>query len=133
MDDLNLSTCPSPTLKLGLQLLFSLALLACWICALSWLYKVMLSLILLATWPRTVRLVCEPVNLRYTRARGWQMQSSGGGYQVVSILPSTVVFPGLIVLHYCGSDQIMQSNLIARDTVTPDVYRHLVVALKTAH
>lgn len=131
--DLAVTTRASDFVRLGTCAMHGLALLAVWFSALPWWLCGLLTVGLWFALRKTLTLVGAPVNLRYTRGQGWQIGDSLGAYQTLTLLPTTVVFPGMIVMHCSLPDRSMRSLIICRDSVSPVEYRHLVIALKVAH
>lgn len=73
--------------------------------------------------------------LRYSTAFGWEIANSENGFQLIEILPTTVLSPYLVFLHYKinSNNQKKQKNLyvlIAKDTLSNDDFRKLRVELR---
>jgi len=73
--------------------------------------------------------------LRYSTAFGWEVSNSENEFQLIEILPTTVLSPYLVFLHYKinNSNIKKQKNkyvLITKDTLSNDGFRKLRVELR---
>ncbi|MEE9336820.1 MAG: protein YgfX [Methylococcaceae bacterium] len=73
--------------------------------------------------------------LRYSTALGWEMTNSENEFQLIEILPTTVLSPYLVFLHYKinNNNYTKQKKLyvlIAKDTLSNDDFRKLRVELR---
>lgn len=144
------------------RVLYGLALMACLMNGLVFLYKFLLALIVVSFWfldkKTKHRATCH---LRYLARQGWSISLDGEHYDAIKVLPSTVIMSFLMILHYsfpaetyrheeqalavsflfgfCKrlSDARRQNRLktlvIFRTDLSVDDYRQLAVRLKLSH
>lgn len=70
--------------------------------------------------------------IRHKLLSGWEIAFIENHFITTEILPSTVISPYLIVLHYKQENQKKRTALICKDALHKDEYRKLVVELKIA-
>ncbi len=71
--------------------------------------------------------------LRYSTAFGWEITNSENEFQLIEILPTTVLSPYLVFLHYRISNNNKKQNiyvLITKDRLSHDDFRKLRVELR---
>jgi hypothetical protein len=117
---------PSRRLKFALLAAYGLALSACLISALPWPGKLLLSLALPVHLYFAVKTVDRRhVEIRYTEGTGWHLAE-----EQVSILPSTVLTPFAIWLHFKPQAGRKKAVLIVKDALSESEFRRLTVKLK---
>ncbi len=72
----------------------------------------------------------QSIFIRHGPINGWEIAYSAGRYIAVDILPSTVVSPYLVILHFKQTDKLKQTIFILKDALMGDEYRKLMVQLK---
>lgn len=117
---------PSRRLKYALLAVHGLALSACLISALPWPGKLLLSLALPVHLYFAVRtLDRRHFPILYTEGAGWRLAE-----EQVSILPSTVLTPFAIWLHFKPQAARKKALLIVKDAMSESEFRRLTVKLK---
>jgi hypothetical protein len=117
---------PSRRLKYALLAAHGLALSACLISALPWPGKLLLSLALPAHLYFAVRHIGRHlVAIRYSEGAGWHLAE-----EQVIILPSTVLTPFAIWLHFKPPSARKKALLIVKDAMSDGEFRRLTVKLK---
>jgi hypothetical protein len=71
----------------------------------------------------------KPEQLRYSSDEAWQLAITSADFQIMRILPSTVVTSAFIVLHARVGEQKLH-RVIFKDALTDNDYRALVSYLK---
>ena len=128
-----LSIKPSRLLKQVLIALHLLVLFVCWLSAIPAIIKGLITILIIYslrqvfTGKTDISRCCW---LRNNSGGGWEIAEQEHNYQVISILPSTVITSWLTVIHYRTTDQVWQSLVVVRDSLSPDNYRQLIVKLK---
>jgi len=113
-------------LKYALVTAHALALGACLSSALPWPGKLLLGLALPIHLHFAVRKADRRHDtIRYHEAAGWNIND-----EAVRILPSTVVTPFAIWLHYQAPSARRQALLIVNDALPEPEFRRLLVKLK---
>jgi hypothetical protein len=126
MTHLQFSIEPSRHLKYALYAGHGLALSACLISALPWPGKLLLSLALPVHLYFALRNVDRQHDtIRYQDGTGWNINDDP-----VLILPSTVVTPFAIWLHFRGQPARKKALLIMKDAMPDTEFRRLIVKLK---
>lgn len=107
-----------------------LSLSACWLSDLPIVYALVLSMLVVVSWP-VRRKACETgcIFLRYTVAEGWAVSFDGGHYLPIIIKPTTVTGGMLTVLHF-SIDKRARTLVIFKDAMSANDYRKLIVNLK---
>lgn len=67
--------------------------------------------------------------LQYTSSRAWEA-AFNGVFSPIHILPSTVITPLVIFLHFKKQSGKKQSMLIFNDAISPEAFRKLTVELR---
>ena len=120
------SVTPSTRLKHVLIAAHGLALIACLISALPWLGKILLAMALPAHLYFGVSEICrQHETIRYHDGSGWSINDES-----VLILPSTVVTPFAIWLHFKPPGARKKAMLIVSDTMPDQDFRQFIVKLK---
>ncbi len=70
------------------------------------------------------------LKLQYSPSQAWEVAMVGANLSPIHILPSTVITPLVIILHYKKQSGKKQSMLIFTDAVSPEVFRKLTVELR---
>lgn len=128
-----LSIKPSRLLKQVLIALHLLVLFVCWLSAIPAIIKGLITILIIYslrqvfTGKTDIRRCCW---LRNNSGGVWEIAEQEHNYQAISILPSTVITSWLTVIHYRTTDQVWQSLVVVRDSLSPDNYRQLIVKLK---
>lgn len=119
-------------LRLAVDGLHVLAVVACWFNALPFSWRLMLSLSAVASWffQRQAYGDWVGILLRYSAAEGWVVSFDGEAYFAVTMQPSSVVSGWLIVLHFKIDRQRVRSLVIFKDAMSANDYRRLIVGLK---
>jgi hypothetical protein len=113
-------------LKYALLAGHGLALSACLISALTWPGKLLLSLALPVHLYFAVRNVDrQQVTIRYLEGSGWNING-----EPVLMLPSTVVTPFAVWLHFKPELARKNALLIVKDAMPDPEFRQLIVKLK---
>lgn len=117
-------------LKITVDCLHFLSMLACWLNDLPIQFKLLLALMVITSW-RFHRKATEADStyLRYTPASGWAISLDNAGYSAVNILPSTVAGKIVTILHFKRENH-RKSLVIFKDAVAANDYRRLTVLLK---
>ncbi|VXC52326.1 conserved hypothetical protein [Pseudomonas sp. 8Z] len=122
-------------LKLYLAVL-GLALLAPWLAAIAWWWKLLVSLMCLthAGWvlPRHILLSSRGAwrALRHD-AEGWQLWTVGQGWQPVQLRPDSLALPLVVVLRFrLPGQRVTRGLCIPRDAMAPEWHRRLRLRLK---
>lgn len=116
----------SRRLKYALLAGHGLALIACLISALPWPGKLLLSLALPVHLFFAARNVDrQHVTIRYQEGSGWNIDD-----EQVTILPSTVLTPFAIWLHFKPQSARKKALLIVKDAMSESEFRRLIVKLK---
>ncbi|WP_434605258.1 protein YgfX [Pseudomonas sp. R1-7] len=64
-------------------------------------------------------------------ADGWQLWSTGGGWQAVQLRPDSLALPMIVVLRFrLQGEWRVRSLCVPRDALAPDVHRRLRVRLR---
>lgn len=122
---------PSRQLKMGLDFLHGAAAVSCWLTSLAMSYQLLLSMAVGVFWLISNKCCKTPTyHLRYTATGGWEVAFEGADYLAIIILGSTVVTPWGIFLHYKAHKQPGRSLVIAKDSLSADNFRRLLVRLK---
>lgn len=116
----------------GLVIIHSLAAIASFSNGLPLLYKffAVLSVISSAIFYGRDYKNFQPYYIRYNEAVGWQLAKTENNYQVLNILPTTVLTAQIIVLHFRLQTGKKQSLVIVNDALETEDYRSLLVELK---
>ncbi len=75
----------------------------------------------------------KEITLRNTSEFGWEISNNSDQFDLVEILPSTVLTRYLIILHYIIQNNLKRKNrsvLIFKDALLKDDFRKLKVELK---
>ena len=125
----------SPLLLRFLLITHSLAAVACLTNALFWFYK-LLFLIGVASslffYLRRYHYHFEPCQIKYYADSVWSIAYKNADFQVMQILPVSVITTWLIVLHYQLENDKQCSLVILNDALNETEYRTLAVTLKIA-
>ncbi len=118
-------------LQLGCAL-HGVAVLVCWLAdmpvAVKWGLSLVITVLGLVYAYQRRQVIIE---LRYTKATGWQICLDGQDFLDISILKSTVVSNLAIFLHYHRKDNPRyKAIMIAHDSLSANDYRRLMVKLK---
>jgi len=70
------------------------------------------------------------ITIRYSTAKGWELGHIEGVFSSIQVLPSTVLTPYLLILHFKLQNNSKKTILICRDALIDDSYRKLLVLLK---
>ena len=130
-ETLHFKLVPSKQIEMIVDALHLLAILACWLNALSRTYQLSLSVAVLALWflhKRRRRAI--PVHLSYTSAKGWEISYDGSHYLIADILETTVITRIGVFFHYRIDDHFNRNLLIPKDSLPANDFRRLVVRLK---
>jgi hypothetical protein len=128
-----LTPSPSPSLRAVLLGLHGLALLAAGLNPLAIWLRLVLAGVVLASLGLELRRYRSPaiVGLQLKSDGFWALQGRDGPEIESSLLPSSLVNPWFVLLHFRSGDQ-SHSLLICRDSLSEDDFRKLRVALKVA-
>ncbi len=74
----------------------------------------------------------QAVFIRSSSLEGWEITSEDGEFSVINILPSTVISPYFIFLHFKKQKKPRQSIFILKDSMIEDEFRGLIVQLRIA-
>lgn len=122
---------PSRRLRQLVLCLHLLALFACWSSAIPVAIKILLTLVMIITAYRCYREPAAPVyRLRYSQTFGWELAEDGAAFDLITLLPSTVVSQYLTVIHFATETQRRQSLVVVKDSLTQEQYRQLIVKLR---
>jgi len=72
----------------------------------------------------------QPISIRISSQKGWQISFLDSCFIAMDILPSTVISPYFIVLHFKQQQMPKQTLFILKDALVDDEFRKLVVQLK---
>ncbi|MGD0960956.1 MAG: protein YgfX [Methylomonas sp.] len=124
----------SKKLLFTISALHLLALAACWMNALPFLYSALCALLALLSWNYQYKfyLTNNPISLRYTDNAGWTiLLANQRNYCPVKLLSTSVAGNLLIVLHLCV-ENVNQYLVIFDDALPVGAYRRLQILLKTS-
>lgn len=122
---------PSLYLKRMLVLAHGLALLACAISYLPIGFKATLAAVICLHLFLVVRnLNSTQHTIKHSEAFAWQVWGEHG-FEPVEILYSTVITTFAVFLHIKRENADKQTILVLSDTLPEDVYRHLIIRLRT--
>ena len=115
----------------SLIVLHALAVIAICITPLFFVYKIALLIAVLIGLFVSVNkaLKFKKCNIRHSLI-GWEISYGENNFSSIDILPSTVITPYLLVLHFRQQNQIKQTILIGMDALNDDEYRKLIVTLR---
>ncbi|MEY2666728.1 MAG: hypothetical protein RLZZ384_899 [Pseudomonadota bacterium] len=121
---------PSRHLTILVRCVYGLALLACFMNALTFFTQSLLALFVIFHGLRCFK-TADAWQLFYNDEDGWQMAVLNI-QNTITILPSTVVTRQIIFLHYQLNEK-KAYRMITKDAIVSDAhnYRQLIVALKT--
>ncbi|MEC4747422.1 protein YgfX [Methylomicrobium sp. Wu6] len=117
---------PSMRLKYALVAAHGLALSACLISALPWPGKILLGLVL----PVHLYLAVREIDARHDAIRFHDGSGLHVNDEPVQLLPSTVVTPFAIWLHFQPQGTRKKTLLIVNDAMPEHEFRQLIVKLK---
>lgn len=103
--------------------------------ALPWLYKLIILIAVACSflfYLRRYHLQFESYQIKCHADSVWFIADKNGDFQVMEILPSSVITTGLMVLHYRLENGKRHSLVILNDALNETDYRALAVALKIA-
>ena len=121
---------PSKRFTLLFNALHCMAVLACWFNDLQINERLILMLAVLLAWCLAKkRWKVSDVHLRYTSSNGWWVSSGENSYSSAVILDTSVITGVIIVLHYKMENQTRRALLIAKDSLSSNQFRRLVVRL----
>lgn len=111
--------------------LHALAAIAVFLTPLFFVYKIALLIAVLISLHLNIReeLISKKYNIRHSSI-GWEISGGKSDFSSIEILPSTVITPYLLVLHFKQHNQAKQTILIGMDALNGDEYRKLIVALR---
>ncbi len=72
----------------------------------------------------------EKIFIRHKSVMGWELAGREEKFDLIEVLPSTVVTPYFSILNFKIHENKKQTILIIKDGLTADNYRKLVVLLK---
>jgi len=72
----------------------------------------------------------QSISIRISSQKGWQISFGDSCFITMDILPSTVISPYFIVLHFKQQQMQKQTLFILKDALVDDEFRKLVVQLK---
>lgn len=112
-----------------------IAIVACWLNGLGYGYRLLLTLMVLASWKSLSMQSIRQAGgyLHYTAPKHWSFSADGEKFNSVTIQKSTYLSPWLIILHYRSpnTEQLKSGTLlITREALSEDEYRRLQVMLK---
>ena len=95
-------------------------------------YKVIIiALVIISLWRYVKREVAaKAFSIRFSSISGWEVAMLDDSFDAIEILPTTVITPYLIVLHFKMPDKQKHIVLIVKDALTYDEYRQLKVQLR---
>lgn len=121
---------PSQQHKNVSNVLHLLAILACGMSSLQMIYKAALLVFILMIKQRAdKRWQNSMYKLRFTEFSGWEMAFENDDYSGVTISESSVVTPFVIFLHLKPHTQKPMSLVIAKDCLSKNDFRRLIVRL----
>lgn len=117
-------------LRQAIDCLHVLSMCACWLNDLPIVYRLILSLLVIASW-FVQRTACKAgrIFVRYTVSEGWAVSFDGEHYLAIKIKPTTVTGNMLTVLHF-SIDKHTRALVIFKDAMSANDYRKLIVNLK---
>jgi len=68
--------------------------------------------------------------IRYSSFKGWEFADLEDIYSPIEVLPSTVITPYFLIMHFNQQNRQKQTILICKDALINDDYRKLMVALR---
>lgn len=115
----------------SLIVLHALAVISVCIPPLFFVYKVALLIaVLISLFVSTNKeLKSKKCNISHSLI-GWEISYSENDFSSIEILPSTVITPYFLVLHFRQQNQAKQTILIGMDALNDDEYRKLIVTLR---
>jgi len=123
---LSLTLQPSTRFRQLLIIIHLLALIASLSNSLAWPIKLAVFFAVIGHGYRQNQQIKRPLpSVQHTTEKGWQIDG-----MAVTILPSTVVTPWLIFLHFRRNLQ-RHTLLIPQDALSGDEFKQLIVRLKT--
>ncbi len=124
----------SSILIIALALLHLLAMIAAYLNTLDISFRlVIISLIVMNLLVKLKHeLQVQAVFIRSSSLKGWEITSEGGEFSAINILPSTVITPYFIFLHFKAQKKPRESNFILKDSMVEDEFRQLIVQLRIA-
>lgn len=130
-ETLHFQVLPSKQVGVLNDVLHLCAILACWFNNLQTPYQLLLIATLLVFWRRN-RKRCEatPVFLSYTENTGWEVSLDGSNYLHAMILDTTVMTSVVIFLHYKMDNRASRALVIAKDSLSVNDFRRLIIRLK---
>ncbi|NOQ76836.1 MAG: hypothetical protein GQ475_03405 [Methylococcaceae bacterium] len=113
-------------------LIHILAVSAVFLSSLFLFYKTLvLIVILLGLWMVLNRqMEFDKVVIRHRLKTGWDISFLEGIFDSIEVLPSTVITPYILILHFKITNQQKQTILILKDSLVAEKYRELMVSLK---
>jgi len=77
------------------------------------------------------REICfNSITISYSTIKGWEFGQVEDVFSSIQVLPSTVLTPYLLILHFKLQNNSKKTILICRDALIDDEYRKLLVLLK---
>ncbi len=124
----------SSILIIALTIFHLLAMIAAYLNTLDISFRlVIISLILINLFINLKHeLQIQAVFIRSSSLEGWEITSEDGEFSVINILPSTVISPYFIFLHFKKQKKPRQSIFILKDSMIEDEFRGLIVQLRIA-
>jgi len=109
-----------------------LAILAIFLTHLFLIYKIfLLIVIVISLWyALNAELKFNKIVIRHRLETVWEICYSDGFFNAIQILPSTVLTPHMLILHFKLTNQKKKTILIVKDALGDEKYRELSVSLK---
>lgn len=122
----------SHSVIVGFCLLHSIAFAAVFLSTIALLYKIIIAglVVISLLFYLKQEIKFSGLHIRYGSVFGWEIAYSENHFQSILILPSTVLTPYIVVLHFKQQNTKKQTILICRDALKKDEFRKLMVELK---
>jgi hypothetical protein len=122
----------SPRLKQFIGIVHGLAIFAVLITDIATITRgCLLVLLILHASRMIIQLQKERYQVKYSTDFGWQLAENDNDFSSVTVLHSTVLIPMISFLHLKKLNGQQKMLLILPDMLANDVYRQLIVRLKT--
>jgi hypothetical protein len=115
-----------------IKALHLIILAACWLNNLPSLIQIGLSIIAIANAIYQYKQPKSDFYLRYSSGNQWSIALNNQHFQSITIQTTTVITQWLVILHYEMAQRSF-TQLIFKDSLSNNDYRHLIVELKTNH
>ena len=122
----------SPSLIKWLAVLHGLSIFTVFLISFALVYKAMLWGTIIFSFVFYLNRDAEfnGMLIRHSSCGGWELADLDGIFYPIKVLPSTVITPYLLIMHFNQQNKQKQTILICKDALINDDYRKLMVALK---